>query len=76
MKHVLFGGDGFVGRVLAAKLAYESEKVIVADIAKGDCPHYAKCEWVHLDVTKPEDFAKINIKPEDAIQHIECEQQV
>jgi len=70
MKHILFGGDGFVGRVLATKLGNEGEEVIVADILKGDCPHYAKCEWVHLDVTKPEDFGKIDIQPEDAIYNL------
>ncbi len=70
MKHILFGGDGFVGRVLAAKLANEGETVIVADINQGACAHYAKCEWVHLDVTQKTDFGKIDIAAEDAVYNL------
>ena len=70
MKHVIFGGDGFVGRILAAKLVAEGENVIVADINRGDCPHYDKCEWVHLDVTKPEDFDQIKLGKADAIYNL------
>ena len=36
MKHVLFGGDGFVGRHLAQKLVADGESVLVADIVKSD----------------------------------------
>jgi dTDP-glucose 4,6-dehydratase len=32
MKHILFGGDGFVGRHLAKKLLADGEEVIIADI--------------------------------------------
>ena len=70
MKHILFGGDGFVGRVLAAKLVDEGESVVVADIVKGDCPHYARCTWIELDVTRETEFAKIDIKPEDAVYNL------
>ncbi|MEE9315402.1 MAG: NAD(P)-dependent oxidoreductase [Rhizobiaceae bacterium] len=70
MKHIIFGGDGFVGRILAAKLVAEGEKVIIADIKKGDCPHYAQCEWMHIDVTKPEDFKQLKINKSDAIYNL------
>ncbi len=70
MKHILFGGDGFVGRVLAARLVAEGEKVIVADINKGDCKHYSKCEWMHLDVTKEEDFKQLKINKTDAVYNL------
>lgn len=70
MRHIIFGGDGFVGRILAAKLAAEGEDVVVSDIAKGDCAHYANVDWVHLDVTKPEDFAAIEIAPDDAVYNL------
>ena len=40
MRHVIFGGDGFVGRHLAPKLVADGEEVIVADIVKSDLPHY------------------------------------
>ena len=34
MKHVIFGGDGFVGRILAAKLVAEGENVMVPTTAR------------------------------------------
>ncbi|MDA8871021.1 NAD(P)-dependent oxidoreductase [Rhizobiaceae bacterium] len=70
MKHIIFGGDGFVGRILAAKLVDEGANVVVADIVKGPCPHYARCAWVKLDVTKPEDFDVLDIRPEDAVYNL------
>ena len=70
MKHILFGGDGFVGRILAAKLVSEGEEVIVADIAKGDCPHYEKCDFVNLDVTKKTDFDQLKIGKKDAVYNL------
>ena len=53
MRHVIFGGDGFVGRHLAARLVADGEEVIVADIVKSDLPHYRKARFVHCDVTDP-----------------------
>ena len=70
MKHIIFGGDGFVGRVLAARLASEGQRTVVADIARGDCDHYAQCEWMHVDVTRPEDIAKLPIAPGDAVYNL------
>ncbi len=70
MKHIIFGGDGFVGRVLAAKLVAEGAQVVVADIHKGNCPHYANCDWLHLDVTKEEDFAQLKIGKKDAVYNL------
>ena len=70
MKHVLFGGDGFVGRVLAAKLVAEGEKVIVADINKCDCEHYDRCEFLHIDVTDPKAVNGVDIAPEDPVYNL------
>ena len=36
MRHVIIGGDGFVGRHLAHKLVQEGQEVLVADVAKSD----------------------------------------
>jgi dTDP-glucose 4,6-dehydratase len=38
MKHVIFGGDGFVGRYLARDLVARGEQVVVADVSKGELP--------------------------------------
>jgi dTDP-glucose 4,6-dehydratase len=37
MRHIIFGGDGFVGRHLAPKLLAGGHEVVVADIAKATC---------------------------------------
>ena len=36
MRHIIFGGDGFVGRHLAPKLLADGQEVIVADIVKSE----------------------------------------
>jgi dTDP-glucose 4,6-dehydratase len=70
MKHVIFGGDGFVGRHLAARLVKDGEEVVVCDIVKSDLPHYAKCRFIHLDVTKKADFDKVDIAPIDMVYNL------
>ncbi|TJW57667.1 MAG: NAD(P)-dependent oxidoreductase, partial [Mesorhizobium sp.] len=51
MRHVIFGGDGFVGRHLASKILADGEEVVVADIARSDLPHYRFARYVRCDVT-------------------------
>lgn len=70
MKHIIFGGDGFVGRHLAEKLVTEGHEVVVADVVKSDLAHYAKCTFLTLDVTKDEDFKKLKISPDDIIYNM------
>ena len=70
MKHILFGGDGFVGRVLAARLVKDGEEVVVCDIAKGDLPHYADCRFIKLDVTDKEQFDKVDIAADDMVYNL------
>ncbi|KQV42515.1 MULTISPECIES: NAD(P)-dependent oxidoreductase [unclassified Rhizobium] len=70
MKHVIFGGDGFVGRHLAHKLVQEGQEVLVADVAKSDLPHYARARFVHCDVTKEEDVMKVEIGPDDMVYNM------
>ena len=53
MRHVIFGGDGFVGRHLAPKLIADGHEVIVADISHSDLPHYRTAKFVSTDVTDP-----------------------
>ncbi len=70
MKHILFGGDGFVGRQLAAKLIQDGEDVVVADIAKGDVPHYSSCRFVQLDVTDKAQFDALDIAADDMVYNL------
>lgn len=70
MKHVIFGGDGFVGRHLAERLVNEGEEVLVADIVKSDLPHYGRVAFVHCDVTDPAQVAKVSIGPDDMVYNM------
>lgn len=70
MRHIIIGGDGFVGRHLAADLNKAGETVIVGDIAKSDLAHYDAVEWAHVDVTDPKSFASITLTPDDVVYNL------
>jgi dTDP-glucose 4,6-dehydratase len=70
MRHVICGGDGFVGRHLAQKLAADGEDVIVADIAKSDLPHYRKVRHVHCDVTDAASVAAVGLRDDDMVYNL------
>ena len=67
MRHVIFGGDGFVGRHLAPKLLADGYEVIVADISRSDLPHYRKAAFVPCDVTDPASVKAVGVKPDDVM---------
>ena len=48
MRHIIFGGDGIVGRHLVPLLLDDGPDVVVADIHKGDYRHYAKAAFRRL----------------------------
>ena len=70
MKHVIFGGDGFVGRHLAEKLVADGEDVVVADIVKSDLPHYAVARHIHTDVTDPAAVRAVPMQAGDQIYNL------
>jgi dTDP-glucose 4,6-dehydratase len=70
MRHIIVGGDGFVGHILAANLAAQGETVIVADVTKSDYDHYAKVPFVHLDVTKRRAFDALPLNPDDMVYNL------
>ncbi|MBL8581106.1 MAG: NAD(P)-dependent oxidoreductase [Rhizobiaceae bacterium] len=70
MRHVIFGGDGFVGRHLAPKLVAEGEEVVVADIAKSDLPHYRKARHVNCDVTDRASVQAVGLKADDMVYNL------
>lgn len=70
MRHVIFGGDGFVGRHLAPKLLAEGEEVVVADIARSELPHYRSARHVFCDVTDPASVAKVGIRADDMVYNL------
>ncbi|TKT80060.1 NAD(P)-dependent oxidoreductase [Aquamicrobium sp. LC103] len=70
MRHIIFGGDGFVGRHLAPKLLADGHEVVVADIVKSDLPHYRGIEFVRCDVTDPASVASVGIRADDMVYNL------
>ncbi|MFP1633440.1 NAD-dependent epimerase/dehydratase family protein [Zhengella sp. ZM62] len=70
MRHIIIGGDGFVGRHLAPKLIADGEEVIVADIVKSNLPHYAQARFVQCDVTNPQDLTDLGIRADDMVYNL------
>ena len=70
MRHIIFGGDGFVGRHLSQKLATDGEEVVVADIVKSDLPHYRNVRFVHTDVTDPASVEAVGVKADDMVYNL------
>ncbi|WP_185985081.1 NAD-dependent epimerase/dehydratase family protein [Aureimonas mangrovi] len=70
MKHVIFGGDGFVGRHLAAQLVKDGEEVIVADIARSDLPHYQHSTHLTTDVTDAAAVRAVPITADDMVYNL------
>ena len=71
MKHILFGGDGFVARHLAKKLLADGETVIVADIAKDNQKtFYPAATHCHCDVTDPASVRAVPIAAEDMVYNL------
>jgi len=70
MRHVIFGGDGFVGRHLAPKLLADGHEVVVADIARSDLPHYGAARHVVCDVTDPASVAAVGLKADDMVYNL------
>jgi dTDP-glucose 4,6-dehydratase len=70
MKHIIIGGDGFVGTQLAASLAKQGEEVVIADIARGAARHNDTLPHCWFDVTAPVTFKSVDIKPDDVVYNL------
>jgi dTDP-glucose 4,6-dehydratase len=70
MRHIIFGGDGFVGRHLAPKLLADGHEVIVADIAKGDFPHYRSVRHIECDVTNRASVEAVGLRADDMVYNL------
>ena len=70
MKHVIVGGDGFVGRHLARLLIERGEEVVIGGLSKSDLDIYRSATFVRADVREPAEVAALPIEPDDVIYHL------
>ena len=72
MKHIIFGGDGFLGTELTRKLVERGERVLVCDekrterFGNYDLPGV---DYLAMDVTRPETFDPIEVEEGDVVYH-------
>ena len=69
MKHIITGGDGFLGTELAKKLVARGEKVLALDIKKTDSPHYDDIDFMMVDITDKEALATVPVDDDDIVYH-------
>lgn len=70
MRHIIIGGDGFVGRVLARDLTTRGQEVIVADISRTAPEIYDRARFEHLDITDASAVAHFDIRAEDMVYNL------
>lgn len=70
MKHVIFGGSGFVGHYIARDLLASGEQVLVCDLAKSTLPAHDHCGFMQVDITKPADVARVPIDADDVVHNV------
>ena len=72
MKHIITGGDGFLGTELTKKLVKAGEQVFILDIKQTLASGIYDSDlvtFIHLDVTKPGVFEQLDIDDDDVIYH-------
>ncbi len=70
MKHIIIGGDGFVGHQLALDLTAAGERVVVADIVNSGHALYRAVPFIRVDVTAPETLRAIPLEAGDAVYNL------
>jgi dTDP-glucose 4,6-dehydratase len=70
MKHIIIGGDGFVGRHLAVDLDALKENVVVVDIVKSDHDHYDRVPFIQADIREPDQLAAVPLEPDDVVYNL------
>lgn len=70
MKHIIFGGNGFVGRHTVQELVAAGEEVLVCDIDKSALPIYDKVRSLSVDITVPEQIAAVPMGPNDVVYNL------
>jgi dTDP-glucose 4,6-dehydratase len=67
MKHIIFGGNGFVGRQVARNLLEAGEQVLVCDLQKSTPPIDERAAFSRVDITDAAAIAKVPIAADDIV---------
>ncbi len=70
MKHIVVGGDGFVGRHLAADLRAMGEQVVVADVDRSDLDIYRSVPFIEMDIVDRRALDRLPLEPEDVVYNM------
>jgi dTDP-glucose 4,6-dehydratase len=70
MKHIIVGGDGFVGHHLASDLHKMGQSVVVADVVKSGHEIYRHVAFQKLDVTDRTHFDGLALEPDDVVYNL------
>ena len=76
MKHIIFGGDGFLGTELTKKLVMKGETVLICDRKQTPSSGIYDSEnvtYLKMDVIEPETFARIDVQDGDIVYHFAAE---
>ena len=72
MKHIIFGGDGFLGTELTKKLVARGERVLICDLKKTESSgiyEHDLVDYLEMDVTDKSTFDQIELQPDDIPYH-------
>jgi dTDP-glucose 4,6-dehydratase len=70
MKHIIIGGDGFVGRHLARLLIERGEEVLIGGLTRSDLDIYRTVPFMRVDVRDAAAVASLPIEPDDVVYHL------
>jgi len=70
MQHIIFGGNGFVGRYVARDLIDVGERVLVCDLPNSNRPIYDNIPVMPVDITDPASVARVPIAPDDIVYNL------
>lgn len=69
-RHIIFGGDGFVGRYIARDLLARGETVIIADKNKSDMPIYQHARYIKVDVRNADEVRSVGLQKGDMVYNM------
>lgn len=70
MKHIIIGGDGYVGRYLARDLIARGEDVVICDIHQSSLPIYPKAAFHHVDITDARTLDHVPMGADDIVYNM------